>query len=818
MRGMAIGLERTARGGLFGRASSALAFTLLFACACFLFHSSFTQASTRPVRVGVYDNAPKVFVDSRSRPAGFFIELIEEAARLEGWQLEFVVCEWSDCLKKLETGSIDLMPDVAASEERLKRFDFNTIPVAQSWSTLLYHPRLPVLALNDLANKRIALLQGAVQEDPLARMMASLNLGYQVVHVDSLAKGFAMVQQGRAEAVVSNNFFAGRNAPIYGLRLSPVVFNPASLQFAVAKGRHADLLARIDQHLAQWRLDPDSVYYRALNRAMAAPQVEILGVAWKTVIAWGASLLFLLLGGAALAIFSNRQLEQIISKRTAELQAAIERHERTEAELERHRNHLEQIVASRTLELEEAKKAAEAANLAKSGFLASMSHELRTPLNAILGFSQLMARDVSIPPAQREQIEIINRSGEHLLAMINDVLDLSKIESGKMTLTSEILNLHQVCAEVADLMRLRASERGLQLDFILDDGVPVHIRSDATKLRQVLLNLLGNAVKFTKEGSVALQVRMPEEGQLLIEVRDTGPGVSQDLQQAIFEPFIQADNKGNSGGTGLGLAISRRIVEMMGGRIGLRPRDGQGSCFWLELPAEKMEQVESPGVGAPPRNIVGLLPEQPGWRVLVAEDDHDSQLFIQQALHQVGFEVSIACNGQEAVRLFREWHPDLILMDIRMPLLDGMQATRAIRALPGGEALPIVALTASVFAEDQPQILAAGCNEVLYKPIDITGLLHGIARHLPVLFRYETPESPLPGETDRDLIRAELAALPQALRQSLIASARRLDAEAIEATLAKLGEQSPLLVKHLGQLLRHFDFGRIAEELTRPTN
>ncbi|OQA35043.1 MAG: Autoinducer 2 sensor kinase/phosphatase LuxQ [Betaproteobacteria bacterium ADurb.Bin341] len=794
-------------------ASSALAFTLLFACACFPFQSSFALASGRPVRVGVYDNAPKVFVDSRSRPAGFFIELIEEAARLDGWQLEFVVCEWNDCLKKLEAGSIDLMPDVAVSEERLKRFDFNAIPVAQSWSTLLYHPRLPVLTLNDLANKRIAILQSAVQEDVLAQMMASLNLSYQVVYVDSLAKGFESVQQGAAEAVVSNNFFAGRNASSYGLRLSPVIFNPASLQFAVAKGRHADLLTRIDRLLAQWRLDPDSVYYRALNRAMAAPQVEILGVAWKTVIAWSASLLFLLLGGAALAIFSNRQLEQIISKRTAELQTAIERHERTEAELERHRNHLEQIVASRTIELEEAKKAAEAANLAKSGFLASMSHELRTPLNAILGFSQLMARDASIPPAQREQLEIINRSGEHLLAMINDVLDLSKIESGKIAVSSEIVNLRQVCTEVADLMRLRASERGLRLDFILDDGVPAHIRSDATKLRQVLLNLLGNAVKFTKEGDVVLHVRMPKEGQLLIEVHDTGPGISQDLQQAIFEPFVQADNKGNSGGTGLGLAISRRIVEMMGGRIGMTTRVGQGSCFWLELPVEKMEQAEFPEVEAHPRNIAGLLPEQPGWRILVAEDDHDSQLFIQQALRQIGFEVSIACNGQEAVRLFREWHPDLILMDIRMPLLDGIQATRAIRTLPGGETLPIVALTASVFAEDQPQILAAGCNEVLYKPIDIAGLLNGIARHLPVLFRYETPDLPLPGETDRDLIRAEIAALPPALRQSLIASARRLDAEAIEAALAEMAEQSPLLVKYLGLLLRRFDFGRIVEEL-----
>ncbi|MBS1197265.1 MAG: hybrid sensor histidine kinase/response regulator [Proteobacteria bacterium] len=773
------------------------------------------EGASRLVRLGVYDNPPKVFRDSRARPAGFFIELADEVGRQENWKIEYVDCAWVECLQKLESGEIDLMPDVAVSQERAKNFDFHNIPVAHSWSTILYHPRLPVLGLKDLAGRRIAILRGAIQEVALSKMMAGSDIAYQPVYVDSLAQGFDAVKKGDADAVVGNNFYSSRNAADYGLRQSPIVFSPASLQFATAKGRNQDLLTAIDYHLALWRHEPDSVFFRALARATAAPPVEIVGISGRTLLAWGGPLLLLLVGGVILIIFSNRRLERLVALRTAELQQEVETRRQAEAQLQSHRDNLERLVNERTVELQMARQVAEAANLAKSDFLASMSHELRTPLNAILGFSQLMSKDASASPAQREQLGIINRSGEHLLAMINDVLDLSKIETGKMTLVNVVFNLPHLCSEVAGLMRLRASEKGLWLRLLIDEKVPVIVRADVTKLRQIMINLLGNAVKFTLSGGVTLQLSSPEPGRLRIEVCDTGPGIEENMQQAIFDPFVQAEHKANAKGTGLGLAITRKIVEKMDGCIGLTSALGKGSCFWLEMPLEAAAEIEGSGSASEVREAVGLLPGQPVWRILVAEDDHDSQVFIQELLRQIGFEVRIVGNGQDAVHLFREWQPHLVLMDIRMPLLDGMQATRILRGLPEGRTVPVIALTASVFAEEQPQILAAGCDEVVFKPINIARLLNRIAHFLPVRYRYDEPEVLAVGESDSPdtAALAEIAVLPAELRQSLFEAARRLDAETIEEALPAVTKMAPALAGHIERLLRRYDFGRIAEEL-----
>lgn len=778
--------------------------------------STSAHSAERLVRVGVYDNPPKIYRDSNLRPQGFFIELIDEIGKLEKWKINYEYCIWAECLQKLDAGEIDLMPDVAISDERAKYFDFHATPVVNSWSTILYHPRFSVLGLKDLMGRRIAVLRGGVQETALSKMMSSSEISYQSIYVDSLAQGFEAVQAGSADAVVANNLFSGRNAAKYGLRLSPIVFSPASLQFATTKGRNRDLLLAIDRHLEAWRDDADSVFYRALARASAAPPVEIVGIRIKTILTWGGPLLLLLLASVALALYSNRRLEHLVARRTLELQGEIETRKQAEADLQTHRDNLELLVDTRTAELDKAKLAAEAANLAKSGFLANMSHELRTPLNAILGFSQLLSKDATATQAQREQLEIINRSGEHLLLMINDVLDLSKIEAGKMSLTDAVFDLHILCVEIAGLMRQRASEKGLWLNLQIDDEVPRHIRSDVTKLRQVVLNLLGNAVKFTLKGGILLRVGCPRDQVLRIEVKDTGPGIKASAQKAIFNPFVQAENLASMRGTGLGLTISRKIVEMMDGQIGLSSALGEGSSFWLEIPLQRPTENEIVMETDEYRTVVGLQAEQVPWRILVAEDDHDSQLFIRQALLQIGFEVKIAADGQEAVHLFREWHPHLILMDIRMPLLDGMQATRTIRSLPEGAALPIVALTASVFSEDQPQILASGCNEVLYKPINIARLLAGIARHLPVLYCYEEIEAFVAEDdspSQRERFSAEIAALPEALRQAMLMAAQRLDAEAIEALLPHLEAHGSGLAEHVAACLRQFDFGRIAEEV-----
>ncbi len=477
-------------------------------------------------------------------------------------------------------------------------------------------------------------------------------------------------------------------------------------------------------------------------------------------------------------------------------------------------NHnLEQTVSLRTEQLLQAKEHAEAANQAKSRFLAHMSHELRTPLNSILGFSQLMAKDPALTTDQRDQLRIINRSGEHLLAMINDVLDLSKIEAGHIQIARTPFHLAHLCNEVAELMRARAAEKQLHLRTLLDPDLPTHVRSDPLRLRQILVNLLGNAIKFTQSGGIELRCRAPAPDRLRFEVVDTGIGIAADKVDTIFESFTQIENEFSSKGTGLGLAITRKLVELLGGNIGVDSTPGQGSRFWLELPVDTAASENAP-VPAPPAesvHIVGLAPGQPQWRILAAEDDPDSQHLLRRLLGDIGFAVRIAANGEQAVQEFSTWHPHLILMDILMPILDGRQATLAIRALENGAAVPIVALTASVLQQEQAPLLAAGCNEILLKPIKLNETLAAIARHLPVSYLQRRDDQALAeqGGFDATQAAAEAAALAPEFRQALIEAARRLDADALELEATRLRSEAPQLARQLAALTGQFDFGAV---------
>jgi len=298
---------------------------------------------------------------------------------------------------------------------------------------------------------------------------------------------------------------------------------------------------------------------------------------------------------------------------------------------------------------------------------------------------------------------------------------------------------------------------------------------------------------------------------LRFEVQDTGSGIPESQQGSIFDPFVQGENLTNAKGTGLGLAITRKFVEMLGGHIGLGSASGRGSCFWLEIPLEPAEADEIPDQPAQAQTILGLAPGQSFWRILVAEDDPDSQKLIERLLRLPGIDVRIVKNGEEAVHLFREFHPDLILMDIRMPVMNGLDATRSIRSLSGGASVPILALTASVFTEEQPAILEAGCNDILFKPIHIDQLFAKIVRLIPIQFLYEeSPATAHAKPVDPEAACLEAASLPPELREPLIKAALQLDAEAIEGQLPQLAENTPILAEYIERLLQQFDFGQIA--------
>ncbi|HIK39500.1 response regulator [Thermoleptolyngbya sp. M55_K2018_002] len=471
-------------------------------------------------------------------------------------------------------------------------------------------------------------------------------------------------------------------------------------------------------------------------------------------------------------------------------------------------------------DLQRAKDQADAANRSKSEFLANMSHELRTPLNAILGLSQLLSLDHSLHQDYRHDLDTIQASGEHLLHLINDVLEMSKIEAGRLTIQESVVNLQDLLNSLQSMLQVRANAKGLRLVFKLDADLPVAIATDEGKLRQVLINLLGNAIKFTEEGSVTLRVRavlhssdlaasdllafyrsptdlylgsidaaahstahaeahsegavklatqsglsptashLPSNSEsgnaaaqkytpmyLVFEVEDTGYGIAEDELDQLFKPFKQTRSGMNaSEGTGLGLTISRKYIQMMGGDITARSTLGQGSVFTFCIQADAVDEFLCvPETTEPKGRVLGLAMDQPTCRLLVVEDHPVNRDLLIRLLSIHGFEVQQATNGQEAIALWKAWRPHLILMDMRMPVMNGYEATRQIRQEeeklldtdPTASRTCIIALTASAFREQRQEILNMGCDDFISKPFKREQIFEAIARHLSVRYVYD---------------------------------------------------------------------------------
>jgi signal transduction histidine kinase/CheY-like chemotaxis protein len=456
-----------------------------------------------------------------------------------------------------------------------------------------------------------------------------------------------------------------------------------------------------------------------------------------------------------------------------------------------------------------AQEKAETANRAKSVFLSNMSHELRTPLNAILGFSRLLHDDVSLSVEHRKTLDIINRSGVHLLGLINNVLDMAKIEAGQTAVENTVFDLRATMRDIADLMRQRAEAKGLELTLDIAADLPRVVLADEGKLRQVVLNLVGNAVKFTSQGGVTLRVATRPSGEsnritLFLEVEDSGAGIAPEHQQRIFEPFVQLGHKSDQKGTGLGLTITRQFVELMGGVIRVESVPGKGSTFLVEVPMEPSEASEMAAAEDKEMRVARLAPNQPAYRVLIVEDQEENWQLLRQLLERAGLQVRVAVNGALGVEAFQSWQPQFIWMDWRMPVMDGLEATHRIRALEGGRDVKIVVVSASVLKEEREQVLASGADDFMSKPIQFRQVFDCMAKHLGARFVSEEPPTPRAMEPSVDLDRTALATLPLSLRTELADAIVSLDAARIAGLIRRVAELNPVL----GGVLAHHE-GRL---------
>jgi len=526
--------------------------------------------SARYVKVGIAQNPPKTLINAAGKAEGIFVDILEAIAKEEGWELQYIPGTWEQNYLRLQKGELDLIPDMAYSEERSQIFSFHKIPVLSSWSQVYARKGLELRSLADIGNKRIAVLEKSIQQQTLQMMATGFGKQVKFISVASFDEAFQAVADNKADLVVTNYLFGGMNARKYGLVDTAIVMEPATLFYASLKGRNLDLLKAIDIQLDTMMHTPLSVYYQTIQKWTSQDIGYRLPQNLKlALILVGVILLF--------SIIAAFVLRHQVRVRTRELQ---------ESNIE-----MEHRIIRRTAELADAMQRAQEADTLKSAFLATMSHELRTPLNSIIGFTGLMLNELpgKINEEQRKQLRIVQASSRHLLDLINDVLDISKIEAGQLDLHRETFNLRESLDKLIKVVTPQATKKGLEINLVYAMQQQ-EIFSDKRRVEQIVLNLLSNAIKFTESGSVKLLVgRFGNE--MKIQVIDTGIGIPETELLQLFKPFRQIDTglTRKYDGSGLGLSICHQLSKLMGGSIAVESKEGEGSIFKVTLPLAQEE-------------------------------------------------------------------------------------------------------------------------------------------------------------------------------------------------------------------------------------
>lgn len=663
-----------------------LLFMLIMLCPV----SAYESMPDNSLKVGVYQNKPKIFINDEEQPDGIFIDILKDIANKENFTLEYVHDDWSALLNKLSSGEIDILPDMAYTTKRDSLFNFNHLSVISTWLEIFAKQFNSIQSINELQGKRIGLLKDSYQEELLSiKIKKKFNLDYEVITFKDYESTKNALIQNEVDLIVTDRFFYFSDEFDPGIIPTGIVFQPNELYFGFNKRIPQDILGIFDQNIARLKNDPESAYFISLHNWLDIHHHEH-GI--PLLIKWLLAVISIV---ALLALAFTYSLRQSVKIKTKELLTAKIRAEESD--------HL------------------------KTVFLQNISHEIRTPMNGILGFIDLLDNEDLMETDRKKYLDIVKKSGNRLLNTINDVIEISKIESNQIILHNSEVYLEQFMSGLLHFFSSQATEKNLilTLDNNLTDN-SLLIETDKSLLEKVCINLIKNAIKFTNTGSINFGYKIKED-MLEFHVKDTGCGIPANRQNAIYDRFVQSDLDitRSHEGSGIGLAISKAYVEMLGGKIWVESEVDKGSTFYFTTPFKP--------IGQAPKNMdqnqLTFDSLTRSLHILIAEDDEISFLYLENLLLHKNIHITRANDGLEVIEKLNSIPDiDLLLLDIRMPGISGIEAAQRIRK--SNRTIPLIAQTAYAFTEERVKIQKAGFNDILSKPINRNELIKTILKYV----------------------------------------------------------------------------------------